>query len=64
MHKTKFNKLAEKLGLKEGDWESSGELKAFAKQFRDVYYVPEELLKKWGIVTIYDKEIETKGRGR
>jgi len=55
MHKTRFEKLAVKLGVVEDNWGNSEDLKRFARQFKDTYYVPERLLKQWGISTIYDE---------
>lgn len=50
---SRFEVLA--LGIPEKDWVSNEKLKVFAKQFKDVYYVPENLLKAWKITTIYDE---------
>lgn len=63
MHRTRFEKLAEKLGVIESEYGTSEELQEFAKQFKDVYYVPENLLKQWGLTTIYDG-LETRGTGQ
>lgn len=44
-----FEELADKLGLPEELWEDSHQLKLFAKRHANFKYVPEKLLKQWGI---------------
>ena len=53
---SRFESLAKNLGLSEDQWHSSIELQAFAKEYRDMYFVPEALLRTWGITTIWDSE--------
>ena len=53
---SRFETLAAQLGLKEPQWVHSEELQAFAKEYRDMYFVPEALLRTWGITTIWDSE--------
>ena len=52
---SRFETLAAQLGLKEPQWVHSEELQAFAKEYRDMYFVPEVLLHTWGITTIWDE---------
>ena len=48
---TSFGDLVEKLGLASLPelWECSRQLKAFAKKYRTIRYVPERLLHLWGM---------------
>jgi hypothetical protein len=55
---TRFEALAKQLGLGESQWATSAELRHFAEQYRDVYYVPEHLLTAWHLTTIWDEGIK------
>jgi hypothetical protein len=46
---TGFDEQARKLGLDEQSWASSNELKEWCRQNKNRCYIPEQLLKEWGI---------------
>ena len=48
---TEFELQARRLGLAEGDYASSDQLRGWCAQNRDRCYVPEWLLKTWGMTT-------------
>jgi hypothetical protein len=52
---TRFELMANRPGLNSEHWKDSRELKQFAKDFCDSYYVPEALLQVWRITTIWDE---------
>ena len=54
---TRFEALAQQLGLDESQWVNSAELRAFARQHRDQAYIPETLLRAWHLTTRYDSEL-------
>jgi hypothetical protein len=44
-----FTGEAERLGLTEAEYLASAELKSWCKRNRNQYYIPEWLLKEWGM---------------
>lgn len=46
---TAFEQQAKNLGLLPGEYESSPQLKSWCRRNANIYYVPEYLLKLWGI---------------
>jgi hypothetical protein len=48
---TEFERQVLRLGLREEDYASSGQLRHWCDQNRDRCYVPEWLLKRWGLTT-------------
>lgn len=51
---SRFEVLAKQLGLAEPQWVFSKELREFAQQYCDQYFVPEYLLSAWRIGTVWD----------
>ena len=48
-HPTKFDQEVQRLGLLESEVKNSLVMRYWAKRFGNVRYVPEELLRIWGI---------------
>lgn len=46
---TRFEMFAKALGVSARHWEGSVKLRIWAKHNKNRYYVPEELLSKWGL---------------
>ena len=46
---TEFEQQVEKLGLLPGDYQASSRLKSWCRRNANLRYVPEYLLKSWGI---------------
>lgn len=46
---TGFDEQVRKLGLNEQSWGASNELKEWCRQNKNRCYIPEQLLKEWGI---------------
>ena len=54
----RFEIEAERLGLTEAEYESSAELRAWAFENRNTYYVPTALLTAWRLTTVYDDGVK------
>jgi hypothetical protein len=46
---TSFEEIVQRLKLSEKDYQSSAQLKDWVEANKDVKYVPQDLLKAWGI---------------
>lgn len=46
---TEFERVTRELGLKETEFSNSPQLKQWVKRHRNTRYVPEHLLKYWGM---------------
>ena len=53
---SEFETFAKQLGLEEQSYAHSRELRAWCKEHRNRCYIPEWLLKEWGIV-VSDNEL-------
>jgi hypothetical protein len=61
---TKFDKEVERLRLTEESYAKSQQLRVWRQRHRDQCYIPERLLKAWGLIvdTWEDPTINTKSR--
>jgi len=48
---TSFDEMVRRLNLSEKEYRSSTPLKEWAQKHKDSKYIPQDLLKAWGIVT-------------
>lgn len=46
---TEFEREVERLGLRQEKYTNSPELRAWCQRHRDHFYIPERLLKRWGL---------------
>ena len=57
---TAFERQVRKLGLNEGSCVASQELRKWCERNKDQCYIPEWLLKRWGMVVDPDVRVESK----
>lgn len=55
---TRFEQIAEEIGVTEQYYVHSQPLKAWVKRNRFFYYVPEWLLREWGFI-LYDHDVSS-----
>jgi hypothetical protein len=57
---TAFERQVQKLGLDERSCVASEELRAWCERNKDQSYIPEWLLKRWGMVVDVDVKVESR----
>lgn len=57
---TAFERQVQKLGLDEGSCVASEELRGWCERNKDQCYIPEWLLKRWGMVVDVDVKVESR----